>query len=58
MRQKYGGGENEDKLEKIPKGLEGYSNAKVFSRLKYERWRKKIPVYVWWETWRFQKMRN
>ena len=43
LRQKYGVGKYEDKLEKIPKGLEGYNNAKVFSRLEYEKMEKMDP---------------
>ena len=36
LQAKYGG-ENDDEMEKTPDGLEKYKNAKIFSRLRYEK---------------------
>ena len=43
LREKYRG-ENIDEMEKTPEGLENYGNAKIFSRLKYEKLERQDPT--------------
>ena len=43
LRQKYKG-ETDDDMNEPPKGLEHYKNAEIFSRLKYEKYKKDDPA--------------
>ena len=43
LREKYRG-ENIDEMEKTPEGLENYRNAKIFSRLKYDKLERQDPT--------------
>ena len=40
MKTKYGGESMDDKMQKPPKGLEIYGEAKIFSRHKYDELRR------------------